>query len=283
MLNGIAGAGAVCCQFAPEGSQTGYGTVGTKPVNGGVRANVPRSPGGLLAQIGKALDDAVHGGDNVVNSAVAGRMLDSAARTYSGGANVVPFPMVNPFTPVLKTRAPVTALNRFPDRFTYKVVSTGAEPDDEQSSFDGLSGLSAGGPTGIGLSSLGSPVDEIGLPPPPPVYVPRLPVPTSPSTLQSILGTIQATLPATIGAIRANPSNIYPGTSYNPYTTNYPGAYYPGSPYGSGAAEGVGVGVGQAVDTLGGTLSRFVIEHPLLVIGGGAALVLLFMNPPRRR
>lgn len=274
MLNGITGAGAVCCQYASEN----YGGVpaDTKPVSiGGVQVNVPRSPKGLLGQIGKAFNDAVHGGDGTVSRNAVQALVNSAARTYSGGANVVPFPMVNPFKPVIATGAPVTGLTRWPNRFTYEVENTDSEPDDEQSSFDGLSGI-----TGIGL---GAPVDEIGLPPPPPVYVPR--VPTGPSTLQTILGTIQATLPATIQSFRANPSNIFPGTAYNPYTTNYPGASYPGSaPYSTnGAAEGVGAGVGRAADTLGGTISRFVTEHPYLVIGGGAALVLLFMNPPRRR
>ncbi len=262
MLNGITGASAVCCSYGPGNGNAGYG-VNTKPVNiGGVQVNVPRSPGGLLAQIGEAFNQAVHGGDSG-----AQQLINSAARTYSGGVNVVPFPMVNPFKPVLATGAPVTALNRFPNRFTRQVENTsGGEPDDEQSSLDGLGAIE----------------DIIGPPPLPPIYVPR--TSSGPSTLQTILGTIQGTLPAAIQSLRAQPSNIFPGTSYNPYTTNYPGATYPGSvPTTTGPAAGVGAGVGSAVDTLGGTITRFVAEHPYIVIAGGAALFLLFMNPPRRR
>lgn len=261
MLNGTTGAGAVCCQYSSENGGAGYGVpMGTKPLNmGGVQVNVPRSAKGLLGQIGEALDRAIHGGDSLQ----AQRLIDNAARTFSGGANVIPFPMVNPFKPVIATGAPVTGLTRWPKRFTYEVESTGSEPDDEQSGLSGLGYSWADFGAGLQWPEASS---------------------SSPSRLQTILGTIQATLPATIQAIRAQPSNIFPGTSYNPYTTNYPGATYPGSTPGTGnAAEDIGAGVGRAADTLGGTVSRFVTEHPYLVIGGGAALFLLFMNPPRRR
>lgn len=269
-LNGITG--AACCQYQ-AGDTPGYGvTPDARPVSvGGVQVNVPRSAQGLLAQIGSALDRAIHGGDSLPMQT----LLTSAARTYSGGANVIPFPMVNPFKPVIQTGAPVTALTRFPNRFTYSVENTGSEPDDEQSGFGGLEGLGldSGNPV-VGLSGE---IDTFGPPPPVPILSATS---GGHSTLQSILGTIQGTLPATIEALRANPSNIFPGTSYNPYATNSGGAY----PGGTGrAAEDVGAGVGRAADTLGGTFSRFVAEHPYLVIGGGAALVLLFMNPPRRR
>lgn len=280
MLNGTTNA-AACCAYTPEdGSNAGYGVnSNTKPGSvANVQGDAQRAPGGLLSRIGQALDQAIHGGD----ASATQRFINSAARTYSGGANVIPFPMVSPFKPVIATRAPVTALTRFPKRFTYKVESTGSEPDDEQSSFDGLSGVN-GLSLGDGNIGLGAAVDEVGLPPPVPVYRP-LPAYQNNSTLQTILGAIQATLPATIQAFRAQPSNIFPGTAYNPYATNYPGANYPGVAPGTGrAAENVGAGVGRAADTLGDTVSRFVAEHPYLVIGGGAALALLFMNPPRRR
>jgi hypothetical protein len=253
MLNGITGV-AACCQFAPEGLAV---NVNTKPVNvGGVRVNVPRSPGGFLSQVGEALDKAIHGGD----SGTSQGLTDRVSRGFANGGNIIPFPMVNPFKPVIATGAPVTALTRFPNRFTYKVDSVEGEPDDEQSSFDGLSGIS-----GLGL------YDEILGPPPVMTY--------RPSTLQTILGTIQTTLPATIQAFRASPQNIYSGSNY-PGTE---GAIVTTSAGSGQAAENVGAGVGRAADTLGSTLSRFVTDHPYLVIGGGAALVLLFMNPPRRR
>lgn len=265
MLNGITGASAVCCSYSPDSGNSGYGVnAATKPVNiGGVRVNMPRSGGGLLQQIGEALNQAVHGGDSLQ----AQRLIDSAARTYSGGANVVPFPMVNPYKPVMQARIPVSGLTRFPQRFTYEVENADSEPDDEQSSLDGVDS---------GLSGLGLYDAELGPPPPIPIYRPAS---NSSGTLQNILSAIQGTLPATIQAFRAQPSNIYPNT-YNPYQTS--GSAYPGEGTGR-AAENVGAGVGRAADTLGGTVSRFVAEHPYMVIAGGAALALLFMNPPRRR
>lgn len=269
MLNGITGA-AACCSYQPESGTAGYGVaVNARPVSvGGVQINVPRSPGGLLSQIGQALDQAIHGGDN----ATAQRLIDSAARTYSGGANVIPFPMVNPFKPVLKARVPVSGLNRWPNRFTYKVETApaGVEPDDEQSSFDGLSGL--GYTWGDFGPALQNPLDYS--------------LNSGPSKLQTVLGTIQATLPATIQALRANPQNIYPSTSLNPYTAvttqqqSAPEGYYYDQ---TGSLRKVGSAVGGAVGSVGQSLMDFVRTNPLLVLGGGAALVLLFMNPPRRR
>ncbi len=266
MLNGIAGAGAVCC--------ADVGTIDTKPITiGGVKVNVPRSGKGLLQQIGEALNNAIHGGD--AGSAGRGVGADRAARSYSGGANVIPFPMVNPFKPVVNTGAPVTALTAFPDRFTYEVEGSvnGSEPDDEQSSLDGFSGLA-----GLGYSwadfgqALPSPLETWG----------GSGITSGPTKLQTILGTIQATLPATIQAIRAQPSNIFPGTSYNPYTTNYPGATYPGGDPRSAGAD-IGASAGAAVGNVGDTIGGIVARHPYLVLGGVAAVLLLFMNPPRRR
>ena len=263
MANGINNRGAACCQYAPMtvGSSAPGVNVNGGTVNvGGV--NVPRTVKGFLQRIGEAFDAAVHGGD----SGITGLPI-TTGRTYSGGANVIPFPMVNPYKPVIATGAPVTALTAFPKRFTQEVASTGSEPDDEQSSFDGLSGL------GYSWADFGASLQN-----------PLTSAASGPSKLQTILGTIQATLPATIQAIRAQPGNIFPGASYNPYAAGYPAGVYQdtASPTGR-AAEDVGAGVGRAADTLGQTVSRFVTEHPYLVIGGGAALALLFMNPPRRR
>lgn len=283
-LNGIANA-AACCAYTPEsGGTPGYGTTpDIRPVNvGGVQVNVPRSPGGLLAQIGNALDQAIHGGDG--NAARA--LINNAARTYSGGAKVVPFPMVNPYKPVVTAGIPVSGMTAWPKRFPYKVADTGGgEPDDEQSSFDGLSGGATGLSLGDSNMGLGAAIDEIGPPPPIPVYRS-----SGSGTLSTILNAIQTTLPATIQAFRASPSNIFPGTTYGPYTTNA-GGMYPGSqvaPEGyyydqSGSLRKVGSAVGGAVGSVGQSLMDFVRTNPLLVLGGGAALVLLFMNPPRRR
>ena len=257
MLNGPIGAGAVCCAM-PQVNKGGYGASVDLPGGsisvGGVQ--VPRTAKGLLQQIGQALDNAIHGGDSAAIGVQSGGGSNALPRS-----NAVEFPMVNPFRPVVKTDSPVTALTAWPRRFTYKVPAVpGAEPDDEQSSFDGLGFIapdSGDWPTGIAL-------------------------PSGPSKLQAILGTIQATLPAAIGALRAAPSNIYPGQGgyQNPYA---PGA---GQIYGTGnvgPVANVGAQAGAAVGNLGDTFGNIVAQHPYLILAGGAALVLLFMSPPRRR
>lgn len=228
--------------------------IGDVTVNAG-KGHLPISGGGgLLETIGRALDAAVHGGDSVGAGASIG-----PNRNYSaGGANVVPFPMVNPYRPAVKTGAPITALTAFPKRFTSEVeVDSSGIPDDEQAGFSGLGSL------GLSLA----PYED--------VYQS-----SSPTKLQTILGTIQATLPATIQALRATPTNIYPSQTYNPYSTS--GSVYPDMGR-AGAGADIGASAGAAVGNVGDTISGIVARHPFLVLGAGAALLLLFMNPPRRR
>jgi hypothetical protein len=252
MLNGTTGAAAVCCGM-PGGNAGIYGRGGANLPGGAISiggVQIPRTAKGLLAKIGEAIDNAIHGGDGS-----AGAQAGSAGGSgLVNNLNPVPFPMVNPFRPLVQTRDPIPALTAFPNRFTYKVPAVpGAEPDDEQSSLDG--GFS--GPTGISL-------------------------PSGPSKLQTILGTIQATLPATIGALRAQPANIFPGQTYNPYASNAGGAY-PGQGVTQGGVANIGAQAGAAVGNLGDTFGNIVAQHPYLILAGGAALVLLFMSPPRRR
>ncbi len=259
MLNGITGASAVCCAMP----QNGYGVGAELPdgiINvGGVR--VPRTARGLLQQIGEALDNAIHGGDG---GAISRQERSGGNRGFQSRSNPIPFPMVNPFKPVVETRSPVTALTAFPNRFTYKVKSEdGREPDDEQSSLDGL-GFNPFDPGQGGWSGENSGIS----------------LPGSGSKLQTVLGTIQATLPATIAAFRASPQNIYPGSSYNPYA---PSAQQYGQGATGGAVADVGAQAGAAVGNVGDTIGNIVAQHPYLVLAGGAALVLLFMSPPRRR
>jgi len=271
-LNGITGASAVCCNYSPgSGMNTDLpdtgGSGGAVVNSGGNVSN--RSAGGLLQRIGEALDQAIHGGD----IASAQRLIDGAARTYSGGANVIPFPMVNPFKPVLQARIPVSGLNRFPNRFTYKAQDSGStEPDDEQSNFSGLG--DRGYSWGDFGTSLRTPLEYAS---------------SGPSKLETILGTIQTTLPATIQAIRANPSNIYPGNPYQIAGADRteqtvqrvaPEGYYYDE---RGTLRKIGSSVGGALGDIGQSLADFVKSNPLLVLGGGAALVLLMMKPPGRR
>jgi hypothetical protein len=209
--------------------------------------------GGLLERVGAALDQAIHGGDSLNLNSGGG-----AGGTRSG-SNVVPFPMVNAYKPFVNAGAPISGLTAFPR--TVRVapaVNDGTEPEDEQSSFNGLSGL------GFGLGDDGEGI--------------QLPHPTK---LQTVLGALQTIVPATIQSIRANPANLYPGNGsvYNPYATG--GSNYPGQQ--GGAVSDVGQRVGGAVGGFGDTIGAIVRDHPYLVLAGGGALALWFLNPPRRR
>lgn len=261
MSNGNA-AIIACCQYGKNG---GYGSgSGCSGKGGGLSAlsNTSNKPG-LLAAIGRAFNNAVHGGDSGFVGQGGGGNLTGAGSGGSG-AKVVPFPMVNPFKPVVQTRVPVPGLTAHP-RHIYSVAPDGSGiPDDEQ--FAGLAGF--GGDLGF-VPPLGTgggwEVINSGS--------------GSPSTLQTIVGGIQATLPATIQAFRAAPTNIFPGNTYNPYATNA-GGMYPGSQPGAGADIGAtaGAAAGNVADSFGAIVQR----HPYLILGAGAALLLLFMNPPRR-
>lgn len=269
MLNGTTGSAAVCCQYAPDGQGAGikaaFPSLTGGLAGGSLSAGFPQQ-GGILEAIGAAIDKAIHGGDS-------GTLLQFPSVGQSQiprGANEINFPMVNPFKPVVATRSPVTGLNAFPKHLrVVPQADDGSEPDDEQSSLSGLGSLDGLGYTWADFGAALKP--------------PSLDFASGPSKLQTIVGAIQTTLPATIQALRAQPSNIYP---YSPYTSNAGGAYpgyteYPQQQ--GGAATDVGQRVGGAVGGVGDTLGSIVRDHPYLVLAGVAGAVLLFMSPPRRR
>ena len=244
-----------CCDYNPAVAGSGIpGLPGSGSTSGSIstRGGGGGAPRGLLERVGAALDQAIHGGDSSVQGAGAG--------SGGSGSNIIPFPMVNAYKPAIQSRAPISGLTAFP--VGVRVVpdesaQTTGIPDDEQG-FSGLGGL------GLGPFDAGA-FDEY-------------PTVSSGGKLQTVIGGIAAILPATIQAIRANPSNIYPTQVYNPYNTA--GSVYPGQ---QGAGADIGARTGAAVGNIGDTFSNIVTQHPLLVLGAGAALLLLFMNPPRRR
>lgn len=273
MLNGNVGSMAVCCSYGHNGAGCRSGSGGSGSgggSRGGSGSGAPGSGGGLFDRIGDAIRDAVTPGGGAGDSGGGGGAGGSHL-LYGGGGNVVPFPMADPYKPVRKARVPVTGYTRWPGK--YNVLGDrfyGIEPapiavegpdGDKVATFSGLGGLGFGPdifttpstfPTGIQLPS------------------------SNPGTLQTILGTIQATLPATIMAIRATPSNIYPQAGYNP-------AYQQAPVYYNGAGADIGARAGAAAGNIGDAIGGIVANHPYLVLAGGAALLLLFMNPPRRR
>lgn len=70
--------------------------------------------------------------------------------------------------------------------------------------------------------------------------------------------------------------------NYQPFQTQINGQNYLINPQ-TGTAQSLGAGLGSAAGTLGQSFSSFVQGNPLLVLGIGAAVVLLFMKPPSRR
>lgn len=257
-MNGFTALSA-CCQHSPgnggavPGLGNGPGGSGLGSANAPGGGGVPQSAGDLLQRIGAALDQAIHGGASRGSFARRANVIP-----FRNGFNPVPFPMVNPFKPVVKTRSPVTALNRFPDRFTYSVPAGDGEPDDEQNSFNGFGAL-----------TFDSPASQAGFA--------ELFGSSSPSKLQTIVGGIATTLPATIQAFRASPQNIYPASGYGLYGSNV------GGPYPNQAGADIGASAGAAVGNVGDTIGGIVARHPYLVLAGVGAAILLFMNPPRRR
>lgn len=105
-----------------------------------------------------------------------------------------------------------------------------------------------------------------------------------------IFGVIQHTLPAAISAIKGQgvPPGYYPinapGYTTQQYSQIPPGyAYQNGQlvPVGSAANAGAQAGAGFA--NLANSVSTFVTNNPLVVLGGAVALLLLFKTPPSRR
>lgn len=254
-------AAAACCQYKNESGNAGYGT-GKSISLSALVSGAPGARGELLETIKRAVDNAIHGGNSgYANGAGVGASSSDNAGYLGGSGNVIPFPMVNPFKSITKTNVPIPGLNRNPRHVYYLPPDPSGVPDDEQFA---------------GLGSLGATWSEFD--PGYPGYS------LEPGKLQSILGTIQATLPATIQAIRAQPANIFPGTSYNPYAPGNAGGVYPGmqQPY-RGAGADIGASAGAAAGNVADSIGGIVQRHPLLVLGAGAAVLLLFMNPPRRR
>lgn len=266
-----------CCQYSLDGRGSGYATgaggSGTGIKIGAGSLVMQATPGNqsILDRISQALDAAIHGGDSGASAGSGAGSGDyNLASSYQ--ANVIPFPMKNPYQPVGDAKVPASGFTAWPAKRLQprerllKSVNTAKDLDNRmpkpEDDFEGLGFLDPGG-----IYAPGSPGVVGSLP--------------GPSTLQTIIGGIATTLPATIQAIRANPSNIYPGNVYGPYSANA-GGMYPGTIQ-TGAGANIGAQTGAAVGNIGDTLGNIVAQHPYLVLGGVAAAILLFMNPPRRR
>lgn len=234
-----------------------------------VRRPKQDAPGGsFLQRVEQAVQVAVHP-DSVP--------LTGGDGDGSQGANVIPFPVVSPYRPLTATRVPVAGLTAFPKRgYPFNGESNadfnpgGYDPNDRvPPGHESLGFLDPVGsaPIGIGLNDY----SPLGM------------------KWEGIIGQITQTTPAIISAVRGNPY-YDPSQNFNPQLTppyestrsagQAPEGYYYDD---RGTLRQIGSNVGGAVGSIGQSLSDFVQRNPLLVLGGGAALVLLFMSPPRRR
>jgi len=223
----------------------------------------------------------------------------------------VAFPMVDAYRPVRRARIPVPGLNRFPPRANVlgrhyfgldndevtavpgkavafnseqiKVVNAGN--DDEVAGFAGfadcaevqtnaLGSLGLVLPPGWGGGGSGDETEGGG----------------SGGGIDwgSIINAGIHAAPAIIQAAEGGgaPWNYYQQAVSQPQQSAVPQGYYrdtSGQLIPLGSAQQVAGGVGVGVAQIGNSLSSFVTQNPMLVLGAGVLVLFLFMKPPGRR
>lgn len=239
-----------------------------RPIGSGRGGRPSRSGagGGILQKLADAVQDAVH----------PGSVTDAASYPGGGmmpqsGAQVIPFPVISPYRPLTATRVPVTGLIAFPHSGYYfngePIMDFNGQNENDNTrpgkenladswGFSGL-GFTEGPQTGYSL-------------------------PSSPSKLQTILGAITTALPTTISALKSQPY-YNPNTAQTMIYGGPQGSTQPLGPGLGGAGADIGSQAGAAVGGIGDSIANIVNQHPLLILAGGAALLLLFMKPPSRR
>lgn len=229
----------------------------------------PAPPGGsFLERVEQAVQAAVHPNSPIRVASDSGVV----------GSNVVPFPVVSPYRPLTATRAPIAGLTAFPNKgyhFNSEANADFNRNGDDPNDFIPPGHESLGFIDPVGTAPIGVGLDEY-----------------SPMGMkwEGIIGQITQTTPAIISAVRGQPY-YDPSQNVNPQlspatqavlasTRPAPEGYYYDD---RGSLRQIGSEVGGAVGSVGQSVSDFVQRNPLLVLGGGVALVLLFMTPPRRR
>lgn len=210
----------------------------------------------MLGQDIPAICCANKGGNVTANPSTGLMVAPTTSKTIA--TRDVPFPMVDPYAPVVEMRAPVTGLDAWPYR-----KRLGKR-------YYGLSGLGFGpdifDDPGVGSTTISSQGVRL---------------PSTPSTLSTILTSITqglATIPAIISAGKQQPY-------YNPAQLTQQQQTLYGQPVRTAGQPitSIGAQTGAALGNLGDTFGQIVAQHPYLVMGGGLALLLMFMKPPGRR
>jgi len=202
-----------------------------------------------------------------------------------GHSNVIPFPVKSPYRPLTQPRSPVTGLTAFPHTgyyFNGEPVNDFNVQGDEEIDGPILEGLGSLG----NLGSIQSAWDSIARG----VALPHSGFGALGMQWEGVIGQITQVAPGIISAVKGQPY-YDPSQSNNPQLTyqaprEAPAGYqYSASgqliPLASAANLAGGLGVGAA--TIGNSLSNFVQQNPMLLLGGGVLLLFLFMKPPGRR
>ncbi len=186
-------------------------------------------------------------------AACCANKTDGGLKGIPSGRTVA-FPMVDPFAPAIETGSPMTAA---------MVPARGRR-------YYGLNGGMGFGPD---LFPEDAPVSGQGV---------SLPGTSGIDRIFADIGKLLPSIPAIISASKSQPY-------YNPQPTTVYGtplrtALQPGQTYNAdGSLSNVGANVGASLTNTFNSLAAFVATNPLIVLGGGAALFLLFRDPPRRR
>lgn len=239
-----------------------------------------QSGNSFIQRLENAIQGAVHP-DSLSNDSTSNSYNTDGSGSYTSTAQVIPFPVVSPYRPLTATRVPIEGLTAFPRKGYYFNGESSADfnvnGNDEHERLPpgheslGFADPIKSAPQGIGLEQ--DNYSPLGM------------------KWEGVIGQVIQGVPAIIGAAGGNPyydpsqsSNpqLFPATPVTAATTRQaaPEGYYYDE---RGTLRQVGSAVGGAVGNIGQSLSDFVTQNPLLVLGGGVALVLLFMKPPSRR
>jgi hypothetical protein len=233
---------------------------------------VNRQGGSFMERVERAIQEAVH-----PDSVASGGPGSAYASDSAAGQEAIAFSVVSPYRPLTATRVPVAGLTAFPQDGYY----FNGEPDrDFNNNGDDPSAQVPPGHESLGF------IDPIGNTP---VGIGLNADAFSPLGMkwEGIIGQITQTVPAIISSAKGK-AYYDPSGNANPQlvprietvaTAAPEGFYYDER----GTLRQIGSNVGGAVGNIGQSISDFVQANPLLVLGGGAALVLLFMRPPGRR
>lgn len=223
------------------------------------------------------------------DSIVAGSGADGYSNTQRTiFARDVTFPLTDPYSPAGRAHVPVPGYtewpgqaNRLGKRYYGLAAGVDIKADAKRVTDNNRNTGMAGIFDDVGLDFMGSNVPGAGGT----VIGGGESTGGGTSIWDRIFGTIQTTLPATISAITGKRDSGYYSQQ------NRQGVYAPagyvydanGNLISTASAAQLAGGLGVAGATAANSISNFVKQNPLLILGGVAAILLLMTRPPGRR